>query len=64
MVKRCSLDGGEIAEEAIIEACAKDLARFKVPKRVFFVEDLPRNTMGKVQKAELRKAYGETFGEV
>ncbi|MGP1252884.1 MAG: malonate--CoA ligase [Kiloniellales bacterium] len=58
VVKRC----GEIAEEAIIEACAKDLARFKVPKRVFFVEDLPRNTMGKVQKAELRKAYGETFG--
>ncbi|WP_119165834.1 malonate--CoA ligase [Algihabitans albus] len=58
VVKRC----GEIAEDAIIEACAKDLARFKVPKRVFFVEDLPRNTMGKVQKAELRQAYGETFG--
>ena len=62
VVKRCTIHGGEIAEEAIIEACAKDLARFKVPKRVFFVEDLPRNTMGKVQKAELRKAYGETFG--
>lgn len=61
VVKRNTMDGGEIAEEAIIEACTKDLARFKVPKRVFFVEDLPRNTMGKVQKAELRKTYGETF---
>ena len=57
VVKRC----GEIAEDTIIEACAKDLAKFKVPKRVFFVEDLPRNTMGKVQKAQLRQTYGETF---
>lgn len=52
---------GAIGEQEIIEACAKDLAKFKVPKRVFFVEDLPRNTMGKVQKADLRKTYGETF---
>jgi malonyl-CoA/methylmalonyl-CoA synthetase len=52
---------GEIGEEEIIEACAKELAKFKVPKRVFFIEELPRNTMGKVQKAELRKTYGETF---
>jgi malonyl-CoA/methylmalonyl-CoA synthetase len=32
-----------------------------VPKRVFFVDDLPRNTMGKVQKAALRKTYEKTF---
>jgi malonyl-CoA/methylmalonyl-CoA synthetase len=37
------------------------LAKFKQPKRVFFVEDLPRNTMGKVQKNRMRDAYGETF---
>jgi malonyl-CoA/methylmalonyl-CoA synthetase len=52
---------GDIGEQEIVEACAKQLAKFKVPKRVFFVEELPRNTMGKVQKADLRKTFGETF---
>ncbi len=37
------------------------LAKFKCPKAVFFVDELPRNTMGKVQKNELRKTYAETF---
>ena len=38
-----------------------DLARFKQPKRVFFVDELPRNTMGKVQKNALRETYKNTF---
>ena len=43
-----------------ITAPLKDkLARFKQPKAVVFVDELPRNTMGKVQKAELRKTYGD-----
>ena len=33
------------------------LAKFKMPKRVIFVDDLPRNTMGKVQKNVLRDTY-------
>jgi malonyl-CoA/methylmalonyl-CoA synthetase len=37
------------------------LAKFKQPKRVFFVDDLPRNTMGKVQKNELRERYVDVF---
>jgi malonyl-CoA/methylmalonyl-CoA synthetase len=48
-------------EADIIATAAKSLARFKVPKRVFVVEVLPRNAMGKVQKAELRKTYAATF---
>jgi malonyl-CoA/methylmalonyl-CoA synthetase len=52
---------GEITEAAIIDACKTDLANFKVPKRVFFVDELPRNTMGKVQKNQLRDAYKDTF---
>ncbi|MBJ3775029.1 malonate--CoA ligase [Acuticoccus mangrovi] len=51
----------EITEEAILGALTDTLARFKQPKRVFFVEELPRNTMGKVQKATLRNAYADTY---
>ncbi len=48
-------------EAEIIAALSKSLARFKVPKRIFEVAELPRNAMGKVQKAELRRLYGRTF---
>jgi malonyl-CoA/methylmalonyl-CoA synthetase len=48
--------------EAHIHAHLADrLARFKQPKRIFFVADLPRNAMGKVQKNELRARYADTF---
>ena len=53
---------GELAPEAeIIAALSGSLAKFKVPKRIFTVDELPRNAMGKVQKAELRRRYAETF---
>ena len=39
-------------------ALKAEIAGFKVPKRVHFVEDLPRNAMGKVQKNALRTRYG------
>ena len=42
-------------EPAVIEALKLELAAYKVPKQVFFVDALPRNSMGKVQKGELRK---------
>ena len=48
-------------ESEIIATLAGQLAKFKVPKRIFIVPELPRNAMGKVQKAELRKTYGSTF---
>ena len=41
----------------ILAALASRLASFKLPKRVFFVDELPRNTMGKVQKNALRERY-------
>jgi malonyl-CoA/methylmalonyl-CoA synthetase len=37
------------------------IANFKVPKRVWVVDDLPRNAMGKVQKNVLRERYREAF---
>lgn len=49
-------------EETIISALSGKLAKFKLPKRVYQVDALPRNTMGKVQKAELRAKFADTFG--
>ncbi len=49
-------------EEAAVRAALRDrLAAFKIPKRVLVMEDLPRNAMGKVQKAELRKVHAGLF---
>jgi len=51
-------DRGAAAGEAEIIAAAKQqLAGFKVPKRVYFAQALPRNSMGKVQKNLLREQY-------
>lgn len=43
--------------EAIQMAIEQDLARFKHPKKLLVVDELPRNTMGKVQKKMLREQY-------
>ena len=48
-------------EEQMIEVLAERLAKFKLPKRVFVMQELPRNAMGKVQKAELRNRYSDLF---
>ena len=53
--------GADVSEETVIAALQAKLAKFKCPKRVFFVSELPRNTMGKVQKNELRKTYEGLF---
>lgn len=52
------LNKGAALDEATLTARVKEkLANYKVPKRAFFVENLPRNTMGKVQKNLLRETY-------
>ena len=52
---------GQGEEAAIIAAARQQLAAYKVPKRVIFVPDLPRNAMGKVQKNVLRQTYAGLF---
>lgn len=49
--------GTEPDPEAIMAGLSDRLARFKQPKKVVVVDELPRNTMGKVQKAALRAQY-------
>ncbi|MDE2384528.1 MAG: AMP-binding protein [Alphaproteobacteria bacterium] len=51
--KGAALDGA-----AMIAELRVSLAAFKVPKSIHFVEELPRNTMGKVQKKVLRERFG------
>jgi malonyl-CoA/methylmalonyl-CoA synthetase len=52
---------GQGEEGAVIASAREKLAAFKAPKRVFFVDELPRNTMGKVQKNLLRERYADAF---
>jgi acyl-CoA synthetase (AMP-forming)/AMP-acid ligase II len=53
--------GATIDEGVIHQALATKLARFKQPKRVVFVDELPRNTMGKVQKNVLRDVHADLY---
>ena len=48
-------------EAALIAECRRRLAPYKSPKRIVFVEELPRNAMGKVQKNLLRDRYTDLF---
>ena len=49
--------GEKLSEESVIQALKTRIANFKVPKQVYFINELPRNTMGKVQKNILRGTY-------
>ncbi|HZY18034.1 MAG TPA: malonyl-CoA synthase [Ramlibacter sp.] len=53
--------GSTLEPEAIVAALKARLANFKIPKRCFVVDELPRNTMGKVQKNLLRDRYKDLF---
>ena len=48
-------------EASLIARLRKKLAGFKVPKKVFSVDSLPRNAMGKIQKNQLREKYSNVF---
>lgn len=53
--------GSTLDAPAIKAALATRLAKFKQPKAVIFVEDLPRNAMGKVQKNVLRETWADLY---
>jgi malonyl-CoA/methylmalonyl-CoA synthetase len=53
--------GATLDPAAIVSALKAQLANFKIPKRCVVVDELPRNTMGKVQKALLRERYQNLF---
>lgn len=57
--------GATLDEATVIAHCAALIAHFKVPKRVVFVDELPKNPSGKLLKRELRQRYvaGDTSSE-
>jgi malonyl-CoA/methylmalonyl-CoA synthetase len=53
--------GAKLDADTVIKTLAQGLANYKRPKRVAFVDALPRNTMGKIEKARLRETYRDSF---
>ena len=49
--------GQHLAPETVISHCLKNLAKFKVPNSVSFIDALPRNATGKVLKRSLREQF-------
>jgi malonyl-CoA/methylmalonyl-CoA synthetase len=58
----CNKDA-EVTETGVLQALDGRLAKFKMPKRVFVVDELPRNAMGKVQKNILRDTYAKIYSK-
>ena len=54
-------EDADLDAPAVMAGVAEKLAKFKQPKQVVFVDALPRNAMGKVQKKDLRATYDATF---
>ncbi|MBT3643262.1 MAG: malonyl-CoA synthase, partial [Gammaproteobacteria bacterium] len=54
-----SLPEVDLTPEFIFDQIKTRLANFKTPKKIFFLQNLPRNTMGKVQKNQLREQFSD-----
>jgi malonyl-CoA/methylmalonyl-CoA synthetase len=53
---------GAVLDETVLRAALEQrLAKYKLPKRIVFVSEMPRNAMGKVQKAQLRERYRDLY---
>jgi malonyl-CoA/methylmalonyl-CoA synthetase len=55
--------GADVSEASVLKGLEGRLAKFKMPKRVFVVDELPRNAMGKVQKNILRETYKDLYSK-
>jgi malonyl-CoA/methylmalonyl-CoA synthetase len=53
--------GAALDEHTLRMALEQRLAKYKLPKRIVFVSEMPRNAMGKVQKAQLRERYRDLY---
>ena len=51
----------ELCQETLLDTLSDKLAKYKLPKAIVTLDELPRNAMGKIQKTELRKKYKDLF---
>ena len=51
----------ELCRETLLDTLSDKLAKYKLPKAIVTLDELPRNAMGKIQKTELRKKYKDLF---
>ena len=56
-------DGAEASEAELVDFCREHLAHFKCPKRIDFIEGLPRTATGKIQKNLLREQFWKDQGK-
>ena len=54
-------NGAALNPAGITATLSGQLARYKQPKHVIIADELPRNVMGKVQKAELRRVHADLY---
>jgi long-chain acyl-CoA synthetase len=54
--------GSPVTAETLIQYCMDNLAPFQVPKRVIFTQILPKSSMGKIKKKDLKDQFGGTIG--
>ena len=55
--------GKTVTPEEIGDHCKERIAAYKVPKKIFIQEDLPKSNMGKILKKNLKQTYADTFEE-
>ncbi|SIB70658.1 DNA ligase-like protein [Mycobacteroides abscessus subsp. abscessus] len=54
-----TMNGAELSSQEIEEFCLGKLAKYKVPKACYFVEEIPRNASRKILRRELRTMLGK-----
>lgn len=54
-------DGAVLQSNEVISVIKQNLANYKVPKKILFIDELPRNAMGKIQKNRLRDSHKKLF---
>ena len=50
-------EGADLTESALIEHCRQRIGGYKLPKKVIFIEEMPKSAMGKILKTELRRMF-------
>lgn len=52
-------EGVSVGESELIDYCQKNLAKYKTPRHVVFIDELPRNGVGKILKTKLREQFAD-----